>query len=94
MKLNYDELMSEALRNAVKISVEKKADSDNKIETRIKGSVIGVMVTSEILVDKIAKTINEYDHNALVLWSAQIMRVLAEEMSEPGRKGNTDGKKE
>lgn len=92
--MNNDELMNKAFRNAVKISVENKADSDNGIETRIEGSVIGVMVTSEILVERIAKTINEYDHNTLVFWSAQIMRVLAEEMLEPGRKGNTDGEKE
>ena len=92
--MNYDELMSEALRNAVKISVEKKADSDNKIETRIEGSVIGVMATSTILVERIAKTISEYDYNALVVWSAQIMRALTEELSKHEERGNTDGKKE
>lgn len=94
MKLSYDELMNKVFRNAVKISVEKKADSDNEIETRIEGSVIGVMATSEILVERIAKAISEYGYNALVVWSAQIMRVLTEELSKQLERGNTDGKKE
>lgn len=92
--MNNDELMNKALRNAVKISVEKKADSDNKIETRIEGSVIGVMAASAILVERIAKTISEYDRNALVVWSAQITRALAEELSKQVERGNTDEKKE
>jgi hypothetical protein len=82
MKMNNDELMCKALRNAVKISVEKKAGSDGKIETRIEGSVIGVMATSEILVERIAKEISECGYNALVMWSAQIMRTLTEELSK------------
>lgn len=92
--MNNDELMNKALRNAVRISVEKKADSDNKIETRIEGSVIGVMAASAILVERIAKSISECDRNALVVWSAQIMRALTEELSKQEERGNTDGKKE
>jgi hypothetical protein len=94
MKMNNDELMCKALRNAVKISVEKKAGSDGKIETRIEGSVIGVMATSEVLVERIAKEISECGYNALVMWSAQIMRALTEELSKHEERGNTDGKKE
>ena len=92
--MNNDELMNKALQNSVRISVEKKAGSDGKIETRIEGSVIGVMAASAILVERIAKSISECDHNALVVWSAQIMRALTEELSKHEERGNTDGKKE
>ena len=92
--MNNDELMNKALQNSVIISVEKKADSDNKIETRIEGSVIGVMAASAILVERIAKSISECDYNTLVVWSAQIMRMLTEELSKQEERGNTDGKKE
>lgn len=92
--MRNDELMEKILRSPVRINIEKKDVVGSDIETRIEGSAIGVMTTSLILFERLAKIIGRSDYNALVVWSADITRILTSALSNTEGRSDADEKKE
>jgi hypothetical protein len=52
------------------------------------------MVTSLILFDRLAKMIGRSDYTALVVWSADITRMLTSALSDTEGRSDADEKKE
>jgi len=92
--LRNDELMEKILRNPVRISAERKDAAGSELEIRIEGSAIGVMTTSLILFERLAKIIGRSGYKALVVWSADITRILTSALSDIEGRSDADGKKE